>query len=55
MWFAALLGLRINLEKSELLLVGNIPNVDELADELSCKVSNLPSTYLGLPLGANYK
>ena len=55
MWFEALLGLRINLEKSELLPVGNIPNVDELADELGCKVGNLPSSYLGLPLGANYK
>ena len=54
-WIEALSGLRINLEKSELLPVGNIPNADELDDELGCKVGNLPSTYLGLPLGANCK
>ena len=55
MWFEALSRLRNNLDKSELLPIGNIPNADDLADELGCKVSNLPSTYLGLPFGASYK
>ena len=47
-------GLKINLEKSELIPLRNIENVEFLAEELECKVGNLPSTYLGLPLGARY-
>ena len=30
-------------------------NIDDLAMELDCRVRNLPSTYLGLPLGAPFK
>ena len=29
--------------------------MEVLADELGCKVGCLPSTYLGLPLGAHFK
>ena len=43
------------MEKSELILVGNVSNVEILADELGCKVGCLPSTYLGLPLGARFR
>ena len=43
MWFEACSGLRINLEKSELILVGRVHNIDELALELGCKVGSLPS------------
>ena len=35
--------------------VGRIENVEELADEFGYKVGNLPSTYLGMPLGAPFK
>ena len=52
MWFEAILGLRINLNKSEIILEGNITHVEILASDLGCKVGSLPSTYLGLPLGA---
>ena len=52
MWFEAISGLRINLNKSEIILVGRITNVNVLALELGCKVGALPSSYLGLPLGA---
>ena len=55
MWFEALSGLMMNLEKSELIPVGKVTNVDSLANELSCKVGSLPTTYLGLPLGAHCK
>ena len=41
MWFEVCSGLKINLE--------------EFAEVLGCKVGSLPSTYLGLPLGAPYK
>ncbi|RVW99876.1 LINE-1 reverse transcriptase-like [Vitis vinifera] len=55
MWFEAISGLRVNLEKSELIPVGRVENVDELADEFGYRVGKLPSTYLGMPLGAPFK
>ena len=35
--------------------VGNVQNVEEFVEVLGCKVGSLPTTYLGLPLGAPYK
>ena len=55
MWFEACSGLKINLGKSELIPVGNVPNLEEFAKVLRCKVGAIPTTYLGLPLGAPYK
>ena len=55
MWFEAMLGLRINLEKSELIPVGRVENIDDFALDFGCRVGSLPSTYLGLPLGALFK
>ena len=55
MWFEALSGLKINLEKSELILIGRVEGMELLAVEFGCKVGRLPSTYLGLPLVARYK
>ncbi|KAJ9686325.1 hypothetical protein PVL29_015292 [Vitis rotundifolia] len=55
MWFEAASGLRINLVKSEVILVGEVEDVAGLAVELGCKVGQLPSVYLGLPLGAPNK
>ena len=54
MWFEAILGLKINLTKSELILVGRTENLDELGLVLGCKVGVLPTTYLGFPLGAPF-
>ena len=34
MWFEAILGIKINLGKSELILVGRVANVEELTMEL---------------------
>ena len=51
LWFEAFSGLRINMEKSVIMPVGPVENVDQLALELGCKVGALPTTYLGLPLG----
>ena len=53
-WFEALSGLRINLEKSCLLLVGRVENSENLAAELGCKIGSLPTVYLGLPIGAKH-
>ena len=55
MWFEALLDLRINLEKSELILVGRVEDIRELVNEFRCKVVTLPSTYLGFSLVAPFK
>ena len=55
MWFEALSGLKINLNKSEVIPIGTVDNVEELASELGCKVGSLPTPYLGLPLGAKHK
>ncbi|RVW99832.1 putative ribonuclease H protein [Vitis vinifera] len=51
MWFEACSGLRINLEKSEMIPVGRVLNIEGLALELGCKVGGIPSSYLGMPLG----
>nr|CAN73828.1 hypothetical protein VITISV_043065 [Vitis vinifera] len=55
MWFKAVSGLRINLEKSELIPVGRVENIDDLTLKFGYRVGSLPSTYLGLPLGAPFK
>ena len=55
MWFEAMLGLRINLNKSEIILVGAVDNVTKLALELGYGIGSLPTSNLGLPLGASHK
>ena len=55
MWFEAISRLKVNLEKSELILVGDVSNLKELAGIFGCKVGALPTTYFGLPLGAPHK
>ena len=35
--------------------IRDVPNMEELAKILGCKMTTLPTTYLGLPLGAPYK
>ena len=46
--------MKVNLNKSELILVGRVENVDDLACELGCKMGSLPFTYSGMPLGASF-
>ena len=50
-WFEAISGLKINLEKSSVLPVRDVGNLEALASELGCYTGTLPTTYLGLPLG----
>ncbi|KAJ9677624.1 hypothetical protein PVL29_022550 [Vitis rotundifolia] len=50
--FEVVSGLKINLQKSEIIPVGEVEEVDRAAAVFGCKVGNLPTTYLGLPLGA---
>ena len=51
----AVFGLKVNMAKSMLVLVGNVGNVVELAGLLGCETSSLPLKCLGLPLGAHFK
>ena len=55
LWFEASSGLKINLDKSEVISVGNVVNLNVLAAELGCRMGHIPSTYLGLPLRASHK
>ena len=54
-WFEAASELKINLAKSEVIPVGEVQRIEELAVELGCRVGKLPSVYLGLPLGVPNK
>ena len=54
-WFEALLGLKINLEKSLLLPMGRVDGVERLALELGCNIGSIPTDYLGLPLGTKHR
>jgi hypothetical protein len=47
--------LKINLSKSEIFPVGEVVDVDLLANIFGCSVTRLPMKYLGLPLGDSYK
>ena len=51
LWFEVISGLKINLDKSLILSVGDVVNLDVLAFELECRIGVPPFTYLGLPLG----
>ena len=54
-WFEVASRLRINLAKSEIIPVGEMEEVDVMAVELGSRVGSLPSSYLGLLLGAPNK
>lgn len=47
--FKAVSCSKINLEKSELVPVGDVRNVEALAFILGCNVAQLPMKYLSLP------
>ena len=53
-WFEVILGLKVNLQKSEMVPVGDVPNLEDLVAVLGCKSAALPMIYLGLPLGAKF-
>ena len=52
LFFEALFRLKINLEKSSIIPVGNVGNLDDLALEVGCRTGTLPYYLLGpFPLG----
>ncbi|RVW29428.1 hypothetical protein CK203_101674 [Vitis vinifera] len=52
MWFEVISSMRVNMDKSELISVGGVENVEDLTSKFGCKVGSLLSTYLGILLGA---
>ena len=53
--FQAFTGLKVNVGKSEIVPVGEVGNIGDLADILRCRVGSLPMKYLGMPLGTSYE
>ena len=53
--FQAFTGLKVNAGKSEIVPIGEVCNIQHLANILQCKVGSLPMIYLGMPLGTSYK
>ena len=53
--FQEVTGLKVNMLKSEMVPIGEVPNVQVLAKLLGCRIGSLPITYLGMPLGASHK
>ena len=49
--FEVVSSLKINMQKSEIIPIGGVEDVDRAAAVFGCKVRNLPTTYLGLPFG----
>jgi hypothetical protein len=52
--FEAITALKVNMSKSEMLLVGVAWHLVEIVDILSCKIGSLSMTYLGMLLGAAF-
>ncbi|XP_050281163.1 uncharacterized protein LOC126722032 [Quercus robur] len=54
-YFQVFTGLKVNVGKSEIVPIGEVSNIHNLANILHCRVGSLPMIYLGMPLGTSYK
>ena len=55
LWFEAIFGLKVNKDKSEAIPIGRVDSLENIVSVLGCRIGKLPSSYLGLPLGAPFK
>ena len=53
--FEATIGLRVNMVKSQMVLVGEVEDLLVLVDILCCRIGVLPMSYLGMTLGSSFK
>ena len=53
--FQAVTGLKVNVQKSEMVPIEEVDDVHALAKILGCRIGTLPMSYLGMPLGASHK
>ncbi|XP_059649996.1 uncharacterized protein LOC132295721 [Cornus florida] len=51
-WFQVVSALKVNVGKSILVPVGEVPEIEFFADILGCRTGSFPISYLGMPLGA---
>ncbi|CAN0921774.1 Transposon TX1 uncharacterized 149 kDa protein [Linum grandiflorum] len=49
--FESITGLRVNLHKSSMFVIGEVLDASVLASIFGCQIEDFPTTYLGLPLG----
>ena len=52
--FQAVANLKVNVQKSEMVPLGEINNVHALTKILGCKIGTWPMSYSGMPLGASH-
>ena len=52
--FQTVIGLKVNVHKSEMVPIGEVVDVHALAEILGYRVGTLPMLYLGMPLGASH-
>uniref|UniRef100_A0A0V0HSZ9 Putative ovule protein n=1 Tax=Solanum chacoense TaxID=4108 RepID=A0A0V0HSZ9_SOLCH len=55
LFFEASSGLKVNWGKSNLFPIKEVTNILNLADILGCKVENMPTVYLDMPLENEHK
>ena len=53
--FEDVFGLHTNMSKNIIYLVNSVQNLAEPAGIMFCNIGSFPTTYLGLPLGTNFK
>ena len=53
--FQVFTGLKVNVGKSEIVPVGEVNDLDALANILHCRVGSLLMKYLGMLLGTSFK
>ena len=46
--FQAVIGSKVNVLKSEMVPIREVPNIHVLAEILGCRIGSLPMTYLGM-------
>ena len=52
--FQAVIGLKVNVHKCEMIPIWEVDDVHALANILGCRVGSLPMSYLGMLLGASH-
>ena len=52
--FQVVTGLKVNVQKSEMVPIGEVNDIHALAEILGCRIGTLPMSYLGMPLGASW-
>lgn len=52
LWFEVISSLKVNMDESEAIPVRRVDSLENIVSVLGCRIGKLPTSYLGLPLGA---